>query len=165
MLELTCSFQQNIEAANIRKKTKYQDLKEDLEKTEFHVTLLPFEIGSRGQVTKRNRTALENICKVNNIKLRTKQLYKNKIALLCSYFIFYAQSQPTWTSPPYISPQPYPDHHTFGLHCGPPRVIQKSLVCARVSLCNLPYIKYKCTLSQKSPFENLLCKRIHSQTV
>ena len=106
MLELTCSFERNIDAANIRKKTKYQDLKEDLEIAGFHVTLLPFEIGSRGQVTKRNRIALENTFKVNNIKLRTKQVYKNmsKIALLCSYSIFHAQSQPTWTSPPYLSP-------------------------------------------------------------
>ena len=49
LLELTCSFKNNI--SNRR---KYQDLKKDLEAQKYSVTLLPFGIGSRGYVTKRN---------------------------------------------------------------------------------------------------------------
>ena len=106
LLELTCSFESNIETANSRKKLKYQDLKTDLEAQHYTVTLIPFEVGSRGQVTKRNRTALENIFRTNRIKLKTGQLFKDmsKIALLCSFSIFHAREQPTWQSPPYLSP-------------------------------------------------------------
>ena len=67
LLELTCSFESNIETANSRKNLKYQDLKRDLEGQSYVVTLLPFEVGSRGQVTKRNRTALENVFRTNKI--------------------------------------------------------------------------------------------------
>ena len=55
LLELTRSFECNIEAANIRKNKNYNDLKEDLEKAGWKVALISFEIGSRGLVTKRNR--------------------------------------------------------------------------------------------------------------
>ena len=46
LLELTCSFENNIESAHISKRRKYQDLKKDLEAQKYIVTLLPFEIGS-----------------------------------------------------------------------------------------------------------------------
>ena len=106
LLELTCSFESNIEAANSRKKLKYQDLKRDLEAQQYTVTLLPFEGGARGQVTKRNRNALESLFRTNKIKVKTGQLFKDmsKIALLCSFSIFHAREQPTWQSPPYLSP-------------------------------------------------------------
>ena len=96
LLELTCSFESNIEAANLRKNRKYQDLKEDLEARNYSVTLLPFEIGSRGHVTKRNRIALSTIFKTNHIKVKTGKLFKDmsKVAMLCSFSI----------SPPYLSP-------------------------------------------------------------
>ena len=106
LLELTCSFESNIEAANLKKNRKYQDLKEDLESRSYNVILVPFEIGSRGQVTKRNRTALETIFKTNQIKVKTGKLFKemSKVALLCSFSIFHAREQPTWLSPPLLSP-------------------------------------------------------------
>ena len=106
ILELTCSFEQNINSANIRKLGKYQDLKKDIEKNGYSVTLLPFEIGSRGQVTKRNKTALENIFKIMQIKIKTGPVFKNmsKISLLGSFTVFQAQAQPTWQNPPYLSP-------------------------------------------------------------
>ena len=106
LLELTCSFESNIDAAHVRKVGKYQDLKEDLEARNYKVTLMPFEIGSRGQVTKRNRTALADIFKANQIKVKTGKLFKemSKVAMLCSFSIFHAREQPTWSSPPYLSP-------------------------------------------------------------
>ena len=58
LLELTCSFECNIETANIRKTKNYNDLKADLEKSGWKVALTPFEIGSRGLITKRNRESL-----------------------------------------------------------------------------------------------------------
>ena len=106
LLELTCSFESNIEAANSRKTLKHQDLKTDLEGQGYSVILLPFEVGSRGQVTKRNRTALENIFKTNRIQIKSGNLFKNmsKVAMLCSFSIFHARDQPTWQAPPYLSP-------------------------------------------------------------
>ena len=52
LLELTCSFERNIVAAHQRKSTKYISLKSDIESEGFTCTLIPFEIGSRGHVTR-----------------------------------------------------------------------------------------------------------------
>ena len=106
LLELTCSFENNIESAHISKRRKYQDLKKDLEAQKYSVTLLPFEIGSRGYVTKRNRTELQNIFKLTQTKVKSGNLFKgaSKIALLCSFAIFNAREEPAWQDPPYLSP-------------------------------------------------------------
>lgn len=106
LLELTCSFEKNIEAAHIRKAKKYNDLKVDLEKAGWLVQLIPFEVGSRGQITKRNRNALINVLKRNQIKVNNNQLFKDlsKISLLCSYSVFQAHCVPTWRDPPYLHP-------------------------------------------------------------
>ena len=52
LLELTCSFETNIDAAYHRKYKNYTDLKSDLENSGWAVQLYPFEIGSRGHATK-----------------------------------------------------------------------------------------------------------------
>ena len=87
LLELTCSFEKNIESANIIKTRRYNDLKDDLEKAGWNVMLIPFEVGSRGQVTKRNREALTNVLKRNKLKVKNSHFFKDvsKISLLCSY--------------------------------------------------------------------------------
>ena len=106
MLELTCSFESNIESAHIAKRKKYQDLKTDLEAQKYSVTLLPFEIGSRGYVTKKNKTELQNVFKLNQIKVKSGNLFKeaSKVAMLCSFAIFNAREQPVWQDPPFLSP-------------------------------------------------------------
>ena len=97
LLELTCSFETNLEKANIRKLITYNDLKGDLEKTGWKVMLVPFEIGSRGLVNRRNKESLMSAIKRNNIKIRHIQLFKelSKIALLCSYSVFQAHCVPS----------------------------------------------------------------------
>ena len=106
LLELTCSFEKNIESAHLRKARKYNDLKVDLEKVGWNVELLPFEVGSRGQITKRNKENLINVFKRNRLKVKNTQLLQelSKISLLCSYSIFQAHSVPTWRDPPYLHP-------------------------------------------------------------
>ena len=52
-VELSCSFEKNIEKANILKTKRYLDIKTDLENSGWKSHLVPFEIGSRGQVTKQ----------------------------------------------------------------------------------------------------------------
>lgn len=106
LLELTCSFETNADSANVRKKIRYRDLKTDIEASGYKVTLLPFEVGSRGHINKRNTMAISQILRVSQFKIKTKQLYQDmsKIALLCSFAIFHATAQPTWQEPPYLTP-------------------------------------------------------------
>ena len=100
ILELTVSFETNIEAANIRKQVKYNDLKQDINKNGYITEIIPFEIGSRGHITKRNREALKKILKQK--KETTKKCIDNlaKISLLCSFTIFKASSVKEWNDPP-----------------------------------------------------------------
>jgi hypothetical protein len=106
LLELTCSFETSIERANIRKTKSYNDLKSDLLKEGWKATLVPFEIGSRGLVNKRNRESLIAVMKRNRIKLRHTQLFKDlsKISLLCSYSLVQAHCGPSWQDPPVLHP-------------------------------------------------------------
>ena len=106
LLELTCSFETNIESAHLRKTKNYNDLKVDLEKAGWTVFLVPFEIGSRGLMTRRNRDSLIKVLKRNSIKLKHALIFKEltKISLLCSYSIFQAHCVHTWQDPPHLHP-------------------------------------------------------------
>ena len=70
ILELTCSFEKNINSANLRKSTNYLDLKTDIETAGWKTSLLPFEVGSRGQITTRNKKAIIESCKRNQLKMQ-----------------------------------------------------------------------------------------------
>ena len=106
LLELTCCFESIAEAANSRKTISYRDMKTNLEERGYTVFLIPFEIGSRGFINKRNRTTITQILKEFSLKVNPKQLFINmsKIAPLCSFTIFQAQAQPTWQDPPFLKP-------------------------------------------------------------
>ena len=67
LLELTCSFESNADAANVRKCIRYNDLKDDLIEQGYKVTLLPFEIGVRSQINQRNRTAINDVLRLSQI--------------------------------------------------------------------------------------------------
>jgi hypothetical protein len=102
VLELTSPLEHNIENAYRRKLEKYTPLKTDLEEKGFNVSLVPFEIGSRGYVSKRNRENLITVFVKNNIKYNVNKMCKelSKISLLCSFGIFHAYQSPSWTDPP-----------------------------------------------------------------
>ena len=106
LLELTVSYEKNIEKAHIIKNKKYLDLRLDLEKAGWKTFLVPFEVGSRGQVTRRNKSAIYNTSVRNHIKLNHNKITKelSKIALLCSFSIFQANSEPSWQDPPLLHP-------------------------------------------------------------
>jgi hypothetical protein len=106
ILELTCSFEKNIESANQRKAAKYLSLKEDLKDRGWTTNYIPFEVGSRGQVTKRNKDAIAITLRNTQIKLNKTKLITElgKIALLCSFSIFQAHCQPAWQTPPFLAP-------------------------------------------------------------
>ena len=48
LVELTCPFTRNIEAANTRKRARYEFLTADIEDLGYKCSNLPSEIGSRG---------------------------------------------------------------------------------------------------------------------
>ena len=70
LLELTCCFESNEESANSRKTTTYRDLKSDLEEKGFQVSLVPFEVGSRGNINNRNKSAITQILKDFGFKVK-----------------------------------------------------------------------------------------------
>jgi hypothetical protein len=81
-------------------------MKSDLENMGWTVYLDPFEIGSRGQVTKRNKNTIRKTASHISKKLNHKTLISDlsKISLLCSFSVYQAHSQPTWQSPPLLHP-------------------------------------------------------------
>ena len=105
ILELTSPLEANIEAAYKRKYQKYTPLKSDLEEKGYSVALVPFEIGSRAHVSKRNKLNLTTVFVSNKIKHSVNTMCKevSKISLLCSFGIFHAYQSPTWTDPPYLT--------------------------------------------------------------
>ena len=106
LLELTVSFEKNIEQAHLRKASRYNDLTQDIKKNGWLVECLPFEVGSRGHINKKTKTDLFNTLTRYGIRLQKKKIFDElcKIALLCSFSIFQAHCQPTWQSPPYLHP-------------------------------------------------------------
>ena len=106
ILELTCSFEKNIESAHSFKYIKYFDLKTDLEEKGWKANLVPFKIGSRGFITKRNKSSIINTMKKTHIKVNHNKLFKNvsKISLLSSFSIIQAHAEPSWEDPPVLHP-------------------------------------------------------------
>ena len=106
LLELTCSLEQNADTANAYKTTKYTPLKADLEAKGLSVSLVPFEVGSRGHISKENKMRLITVFVKNGLKLNVHKLVKqiSKISLLCTFSIFHAFQQPTWRDPPFLKP-------------------------------------------------------------
>ena len=105
LVELTCPFTRNIEAANTRKRARYEFLTADIEDLGYKCSNLPFEIGSRGHLTQSNRNTLIHLCHVTGVK-KAQQLIRNcsKIVLLGSYTIFNARQSNDWTGPAYLKP-------------------------------------------------------------
>jgi hypothetical protein len=106
IFELTISFEKNIDSANLRKFLKYQELTEDLRNRGWETENVPFEVGSRGLVTKRNKKSISDILKKWQIKTKKSQIFNDisKISLLCSFALFQAHCQPAWQSPPLLHP-------------------------------------------------------------
>ena len=106
LFEFTVSFEKNADSADARKTRSYIDLTSDLKKNGWSAENIPFEIGSRGHINKRNKTSIESTMKNHNISIHKKLFLQSisKISLLCSFAIFQAHCQPSWQSPPYLHP-------------------------------------------------------------
>ena len=106
IFELTFSFEKNIQAANKKKSDKYVDLESDLKKAGWTTSLTPFEVGSRGQVTKQNEETIKKMTRLVQTNTKAKKIITSisRISLLASFSIFQARCQPTWESPPHLHP-------------------------------------------------------------
>ena len=102
VLELTCPWDANISRSHDFKQEKYAPLVADLSR-DYKVFHFSIEVSVRGQVSKGNRARLKafvyRCCR--DPKTTTGRLVSHcsKISLLCSYSIFYARKEPTWSSP------------------------------------------------------------------
>ena len=81
MIELTIPFTNNIDAANSRKRTRYEFLTSDIEEAGFKCSNIPLEVGSRGYVTSRNKETLVYLCHLFKIR-KFQQIVKNSSKLL-----------------------------------------------------------------------------------
>ena len=105
LVELTVPFSQNIEAANARKRARYEFLKNDIKENGFSCCNMPLEVCSRGQITSRNRETLLYLCHTFGIR-KFQQVIKNcsKLALLGSYAIYLARNAPDWSGSGLLTP-------------------------------------------------------------
>ena len=105
LVELTCPFTRNIEAANTRKRIRYEFLTKDIQDRGYKCSNLPLEIGSRGHISSRNRETLVFLCHTFGIG-KFGQVIKNcsKLSLLGSYSIFNARSVKDWGGAGYLKP-------------------------------------------------------------
>ena len=105
LVELTCPFTRNIDAANARKRDRYEILTSDIKDAGYQCYNLPFEIGSRGHVTRSNKITLVELCRVTGVK-KPQHVIRNcsKIVLLGSYTIYNSRRSHDWSSQAYLKP-------------------------------------------------------------
>ena len=76
LVELTVSFEKNIESAHLRKTTRYRDLTSDIKNKGWQVECVAFEIGSRDYISQRNKKSIFDTLKKFKVKVQHKKLYK-----------------------------------------------------------------------------------------
>ena len=104
--ELTVPFESNIDSAHNRKSEKYASLVLDIENQGYSCELICFEVGSRGLVTKENKRQVTKLFKFVSDTRRIREHIRtiSKIAILTSFAIYNARSEPSWTKPAYLQP-------------------------------------------------------------
>jgi hypothetical protein len=105
MLEITIPFSRNIDAANTRKRNRYEFLTSDIQEAGYNCSNMPLEVGSRGHLTSRNRESLIFLCHTFGIR-KYQQVLRNcsKLALLGSYAIYLARGASDWSGSGLLKP-------------------------------------------------------------
>ena len=102
LLELTCPWDSNIERSHNYKEEKYAPLIADLSRN-FNVYQFSIEVSVRGQISKGNRARIKSFAYrcCRGPRMVSGALLKScsKLSLLCSYSIFCARKEPSWSSP------------------------------------------------------------------
>ena len=95
--ELTVPFEQNTDKAHSRKQNKYASLMLDLNRADLKTSLVCFEVGSRGVITKDNISRLKSMFKFTKATFNKKAIRDiSKLALLGSYGIWNSRQDPNW---------------------------------------------------------------------
>ena len=70
LIELTVPWDSSsgLEKARLRKDERYEKLTEDIEEKGFKCHNIPLEIGARGFINNQNKSVINHICKIMNIK-------------------------------------------------------------------------------------------------
>ena len=99
--ELTVPFEPNIDKARKRKVDKYASLSSDIEEKGYKCTLICFEIGSRGLITKGNKQNISSLLRAPGqpVKIKPHINSVSKLSIIASYIIYNARTEPTWTKP------------------------------------------------------------------
>ena len=108
IFELTCPWDNNIDRSHSFKEDKYAPLVADLSRRykTFHFSI---EISVRGQVSGNNKSRLKAF--VYRVCAEPKPIFRSivqtcsKVALLSSFSIFMARSEPSWLEPALLRSQ------------------------------------------------------------
>ena len=104
IVELTVPHEIVIEDAHDRKSQKYDELVNDLEISGYKVQLFCLEVGSGGQICKNNIKYMKNLFRHLNVKMSVPTIRSSlcKIALVCSFIIYYSKYDVNWSDPSYV---------------------------------------------------------------
>ena len=105
LFELTCPWDANVSRSHTYKEEKYAPLVADLSRRyrTFHFSV---EISVRGQVSGDNKKRLKafiyRACTEPKLVFKSMTKICSKLALLSSFSIFAARSEPSWVDPPLL---------------------------------------------------------------
>ena len=106
LFELTVPFETRIDEAHKIKLAKYQHFNLDLQTNGYTPNIEPFEIGSRGHVTKNNEKTLKQIHKFCNPDIKFKSFLNNisSLAVQGSYYLFISRKEAQWSDTNILEP-------------------------------------------------------------
>ena len=95
---LSVPFEPNITKAHTIKQNRYASLVSDIIDNGYECSLYAVEVSSRGLIDTDNKSRMTRLLKHLNIKSKLSELKNqtSKSALISSYAIFNAKSEPTW---------------------------------------------------------------------
>ena len=98
IVELSVPFEMNIETRHVQKCNKYAPLVNDIVNQGYNCQLICLEGGSRGYISKGNKTRLKTLLTKMKMgrQFRTTMHQISKLAVISSYSIFCAKDEPTW---------------------------------------------------------------------
>ncbi len=104
IFELSIPFEPNIDNTHKLKVDAYQLLISDIEDAGYDMDYFPFELGSRGYISKENELRLKQLLrKTSKAKYNQVKQTLCKIVLISSYIIFHSKYEDSWVNPAYVS--------------------------------------------------------------
>lgn len=88
LFELTVCFESNFDNAQQRKREKYLDLMETIQRTHFRAQLVPLQVGSRGFLDLRGFEVIQNLCTCQKKEWKKFLVDVSRAAILGSHHIW-----------------------------------------------------------------------------